>query len=97
MSDNNHIDPVFLGLTRPAMILGVTQSFFVINAMLCMTAFLGTGSFWPLFVGGPLLHGIGYLACMRDARTFDIWFARARFLRCINRVYWRANSYDPFR
>jgi type IV secretion system protein VirB3 len=92
----NHIDPVFLGLTRPAMLFGVTQSFFVINAMVCMIGFLGTGSFLPLFVGGPLLHGIGYIACARDARTFDIWFVKARFLKCLNRVHWRANSYDPF-
>ena len=92
----SHTDPMFLGLTRPAMLLGVTQSFFVINAAVCMIAFLGTGSFVPLFVGAPLLHGIGYLACLRDARTFDIWFVKARFLKCLNRVIWRANSYDPF-
>lgn len=89
-------DPVFLGLTRPAMLLGVTQSFFVINAVLCMVAFLATNSFLPLLVGAPLLHGIGMLACLRDARTFDIWFAKARFLACLNRSFWRANSYDPF-
>ena len=89
-------DPVFLGLTRPAMLLGVTQSFFVINAVVCMVGFLGTNSFLPLLVGAPLLHGIGVLACRRDARTFDIWFVKARFLKCLNRGLWRANSYDPF-
>lgn len=89
-------DPVFLGLTRPAMLLGVTQSFFVINAVVCMIGFLGTNSFAPLFVGAPLLHGIGTLACLRDARTFDIWLVKARFLKCLNRATWRANSYDPF-
>lgn len=89
-------DPVFLGLTRPAMLFGVTQSFFVINAVLCMTGFLASGSFTPLFIGGPLLHGLGYLACLRDPRTFDIWFVRSRFLKCLNRAYWGANSYDPF-
>ena len=92
----SHADSIFLGLTRPAMLLGVTQSFFVINAGLCMIAFLATGSFLPIFVGAPLLHGCGYLACARDARTFDIWFARARFLKCANRGHWQANSYDPF-
>jgi type IV secretion system protein VirB3 len=89
-------DPVYLGLTRPAMLCGVTQSFFVINAALCMIGFLGTGSFLPLLLGAPLLHGIGYLACLRDARTFDIWLVKARFLRCLNRAHWLANSYDPF-
>jgi type IV secretion system protein VirB3 len=91
-----HTDPIFLGLTRPSMLCGVTQSFFVINAAVCMIAFLATGSFLPLFAGAPLLHGIGYVACLRDARIFDIWLVKARFLKCLNRAYWQANSYDPF-
>jgi len=90
------IDPVFLGLTRPAMLCGVTQSFFVINVALCMIAFLGAGSFLPLFAGGPILHGIGYLACIKDSRIFDIWLIKARFMKCRNRAFWQAASYDPF-
>jgi type IV secretion system protein VirB3 len=88
-------DPIFLGLTRPAMLFGVPQSFFVMNAVLCMVAFLATGSFYPIFLGGPSVHGLGYLACLRDARTFDIWWVKAKFLKCLNRGYWKANSYDP--
>jgi len=92
----NQTDPIFLGLTRPAMLLGVTQSFFAINAVVCMVTFLATSSFMPLFVGAPLLHLAGYAACVRDARTFDIWFIKIRCLKCVNRNYWQANSYDPF-
>jgi len=89
-------DPVFLGLTRPAMFLGVTQGFCVINVFVCMVAFLATSSFTALFVGAPLFHGLGYLVCLKDPRTFDVWSAKGKCLRCRNRRYWRANSYDPF-
>ena len=95
MTEKLSSDPLHLGLTRPAMIGGVTQSFFVINIIICMMGFLATGSFVPIFVGGPMLHGIGYLACARDPRTFDIWFVKAGFLRNLNRSYWQAASYDP--
>jgi type IV secretion system protein VirB3 len=89
-------DPLFLGLTRPAMVWGVPQPFFVINGMVCMIAFLMSNSFYPLLIGAPLVHGLGYLVCLKEVRTFDLWLTRARFLRCLNRHYWGANSYDPF-
>ena len=89
-------DTLFLGLTRPAMFLGVTQNFFVVNAMVSVMVFLASGSFVPFFLGAPLLHGLGVLACLNDSRTFDIWFVRAKFLLCRNRAHWGANSYAPF-
>jgi type IV secretion system protein VirB3 len=89
-------DLLFLGLTRPAMVWGVPQPFFVINGMVCMIAFLMSNSFYPLLIGAPLVHSLGYLACLKEVRTFDLWLTRARFLRCLNRRYWGANSYDPF-
>ena len=90
-------DLLFLGLTRPAMFLGVTQSFFVINGLLNTILFLALNSFLPLIVFLPLLHGLGYLACLRDARTFDLWFAYAKHCtKCRNKRFWDANSYDVF-
>ena len=89
-------DPLFLGLTRPAMIWGVPQPCFVINAMLCMIVFLVSSSFLPILLGAPLIHGLAYLLCLKDVRIFDLWLTKARFLRCLNRRHWGANSYDPF-
>jgi len=91
----NH-DPLFLGLTRPAMLWGVPQPVFILNGMASMIAFLVSNSFYPLFVGAPLLHALAYFVCLKDGRTFDLWCTKARFLRCLNRRYWGANSYDPF-
>lgn len=90
-------DPVFLGLTRPAMFWGVPQPYFVVNGMVSMLAFLWSGSFGALLVAAPVFHGLGVLACLRDMRIFEICLIRARFLRCVNARYWRARSYDPFR
>ena len=95
--DKNGTDPLFLGLTRPAMVWGVPQPYFVLNAMLSMIAFLLSNSFYPLFIGAPAIHGLGYLVCLKEPRTFDLWLIKARFLRCLNRRFWGANSYDPFR
>ena len=95
--DNTTVDPLFLGLTRPAMIWGVPQPIFVLNGMFSMIAFLVSNSFYPLLIGAPAIHGLAYLICLKDVLTFDIWLVKTRFLRCLNRRYWGANSYDPFR
>ena len=88
-------DPLFLGLTRPAMVWGMPQPFFVLNGMVSMVVFLTANSFAALLVGAPLVHGLGYLLCLKDRRILDLWIVKARFLRCINRRHWGANSYDP--
>ncbi|MFO1464341.1 MAG: VirB3 family type IV secretion system protein [bacterium] len=89
-------DPLFLGLTRPTMYMGVTQSFFVINGIVNILLFLAINSFLPLLVLFPLLHGIGYLACLYDPRIFDICFLYAKHcMRCRNKGFWGGNSYAP--
>jgi len=97
MQNEIEVDPVFLGLTRPAMFLGVTQNYFVINAVVSMIGFLGSASFYLLLLVAPCLHLLGVFACAHDPRTFDIWFTKLKFMKCRNRFYWRANSYDPFK
>jgi type IV secretion system protein VirB3 len=88
-------DPIFLGLTRPTMFMGVTQSFFAINGIINVLLFLAFNSFLPLLILFPLLHGIGYLACLYDSRIFDIWFVYAKkCMRCKNKRFWGGNSYD---
>jgi type IV secretion system protein VirB3 len=88
-------DPVFLGLTRPAMFWGVTHSFFVINLIVCLIGFLAAHSWFALLLAIPI-HGLGYLACLSDARVFDLAYVRAsKCSRCTNRRFWGATSYDP--
>ena len=87
--------PVFRALTQPQMFAGVTYSFFVINGVVTTEAFLVTRSFWALAVAA-LLHGVGYVACLREPRIFDLWITRvSRCPRVRNWRLWRCNSYAP--
>ena len=38
-------DPLFQGLTRPTLIMGVSCMYFVINAIICMISFINMQSF----------------------------------------------------
>ncbi|HEX5379018.1 MAG TPA: type IV secretion system protein VirB3 [Phenylobacterium sp.] len=88
-------DPVFAALTRPQMIGGVTYSYAVFNLIATVEAFLITKSFWALLVA-LILHGIGYLGCLREPRFFDLWITRSsRCPRIRNYRFWGANSYRP--
>jgi len=87
--------PVFRALTQPQMFAGVTYSFFVINGVVTTEAFLVTRSFWALAVA-LLLHVVGYIACLREPRIFDLWITRvSRCPRVRNWRLWRCNSYAP--
>lgn len=87
-------DPVFVGLTRPAMFWGVTHSFFVINLMLCLIAFLAVHSWLALALAAPI-HGLGYLACLRDPHIFDLLYVRAsKCGRNANRQFSGTSTYD---
>lgn len=87
--------PVFRALTRPQMFAGVTYSYFIINMGVTTEAFLVTRSFWALPVAG-IIHGIGYLACLREPRIFDLWLIKvSRTPRVRNWKRWGCNSYAP--
>jgi type IV secretion system protein VirB3 len=85
--------PVFRALTRPQMFGGVTYSFFIVNAAVTTEVFLMTRSFLALPVA-LLVHGAGYLACLREPRIFDLWLTRvSRTPRVRNWKRWGCNSY----
>lgn len=84
---------VHRALTRPQMFAGVTYSFFIINMGLTTEAFLVTKSFWALPVA-LLIHGVGYLACLREPRVFDLWITKvSRCPRVPDWRRWGCNSY----
>lgn len=88
-------DPVFVALTRPQMIGGVTYSYAVFNLIITVEAFLITKSFWSL-LAALVLHLVGYLGCLHEPRFFDIWITRAsRCPRVRNYRFWGVNSYRP--
>lgn len=87
--------PVHRAITRPQMFAGVTYSFFVINMGLTTEAFLITKSFWALPIA-LAIHAVGYLACLREPRVFDLWITKvSRCPRVPDFRRWGCNSYTP--
>lgn len=90
-----HRTPVFRALTQPQMFGGVTFSFFIINGVVTTEAFLITRSFWA-FVVALVVHAVGYLACLREPRIFDLWLTKvSKCPRVKNYRRWQCNSYAP--
>ena len=88
-------EPVFTALTRPQMFAGVTYTFFIVNALVTMEAFLLTKSFWVILLA-LALHGLGTIACLGEPRIFDLWILRAqRCPRLPDFARWQCNSYTP--
>jgi type IV secretion system protein VirB3 len=89
--------PLFVGVTRPAMRWGVTFSAVLANGVLTMNCFLFTGNLAVLLLCLPI-HGLCSLLCARDARIFDLLLLWARTglpATARNRPVWRASSYSP--
>lgn len=92
-------DPLFVGVTRPAMALGVPYAALLANAFLTMELFLVTRNLLWLLMAVPL-HGLAWLVCLAEPRFFDllgVWGqvrVRAGFGRGRR---WRAVGYGPFR
>lgn len=95
MSDAPDRDVLFVALTRPQMLLGVTYAWAVGNAIVTTELFLVFKSFWVLGAA-IILHMVGWLACLKEPRVFDLWLVKAqRTPRVRNYRYWRCNSYRP--
>src|SRR5579871_1390795 len=91
-------DPLFQGLARPPMILGVSYMFFVLNAITCLITFINTNNFIVLFFVAPIIHMIGYLLCLKEPLAIELIILRSsKGTRCINRAFHGfTNSYDIF-
>lgn len=88
-------DTVFVALTRPQMLAGVTYNFFVINGIIATELFLIFKSPWAIAIA-LIVHIIGVLLCLREPRFFDLWITRvSRCPRVRNHDVWKCNSYRP--
>ena len=95
MAEHLERDPVFGALTRPQMFAGVTYTYFVVNAVVTIQAFLIVKS-WTILPIPLLVHGFGYMKCLQEPLWFDIWLVKVRNNpRVKNYRFWRCNSYRP--
>ncbi|WP_341793585.1 MULTISPECIES: type IV secretion system protein VirB3 [unclassified Rickettsia] len=94
MAGNLSSDPLFVGLTRPAMIFGVSIKFAALNMITSMTLFIWNNGISVLFVAG-VLHLIGYIICFKEPRFIELYLNKlSRTSQCPNKFYYGANSYS---
>ncbi len=89
---------LFLGLTRPPMLFGVTYNFASINGLASLLIFIMTENFIYLLVLMPSIHGICYLLCLKEPRALDLFITKySKFNICKNRMFYSGtNSYDSY-
>lgn len=90
-------DPLFVGMTRPAMALGVPYVAVLANGLLTLELFLVTQNLLSLLTAIPL-HALTWLVCLTEPRYFDLFGVylatrgRGGFVRDGR---WRVVSYGP--
>ncbi len=91
-------DPLFLGLTRPAMMLGVTYTWFLVNAMIWALYFVNTSDLVRMVPGALITHLVGYFICAKEPRYMDILIIRgAKCTKSRNSIFHGyTQSYDPY-
>lgn len=91
-------DTLFVGMTRPTMLFGVTFSAMILNIVLTVEAFIVTKNLVWLLAFVPI-HGLFSLVCLYEPRFFDLLglWARTRGAALLsgNLRYWKASSYSP--
>ncbi len=91
-------DPLFQGLTRPTMIMGVSFYYFVFNAATSLVLFINTQNFIFLLLVAPAVHLAGYYICLKEPRAVEMLILKmSKGFKCVNKNYHgQRNSYDPY-
>ncbi len=95
MNNELKADALFVGLTRPSMLFGVSYNFAVINGMTAMLFYIMTAKFLYFALMFPI-HLLGYFACSKEPLFIELFLNRNKNCpRCWNFAYHKGNSYDP--
>jgi type IV secretion system protein VirB3 len=90
---NINSDPLFVGLTRPSMIFGVSVQFAMLNILMASTFFVMKSSFKIIPVAF-LIHGIGYILCFKEPKFLELYMNKfQKCNQCSNKLYHKGNSY----
>ena len=89
------VDPLFVGLTRPATAFGIPYEAFVAEFVLVAIVFLAVGDVFYLSLALPL-HGVLYLVCGHNHAAFGSLRAWSMTRgRCANAGFWGSASFSP--
>ena len=87
--------PLFVALTRPAMTMGVTHEYFVINGLLSLCLFLLANNLLYALIWLPV-HAVGVLAHRVDNQFVRLFLCKAKFPKVKNEQFWGLTSYEPY-
>ena len=90
-----NISPLFAGLTRPPMLMGITLDYFCICFMIAISGFILANSFRYLILYIPL-HISGWIACKIDHNIFRLIAKHLDCLKVMNKKIWGCQTYEPF-
>lgn len=94
MSGKLRSDPLFVGLTRPSMIFGVSIQYAMLNFMVAVTLFIQKTSIYIVILAA-IMHLIGYLLCFKEPKFMELYLNYAgKCNQCPNKSYYGANSYS---
>lgn len=89
-------DPLFLGLTRKPMFLGVSVTFAILNGFICLLAYINTKNLYS-FLAMIILHMISYVICFKEPLFIELFLLKMQKCNlCKNKIFHGANSYDVF-
>jgi type IV secretion system protein VirB3 len=90
-------DPLFVGLTRPPLFLGVSMSFAMLNIFACMLYYVQTSDLKSVLIG-CVLHLIGYIICFKEPLFIELILMRSQKCSlCKNKIFHgNVNSYDMY-
>lgn len=87
-------DPLFVGLTRPPMLFGVSIIFAMLNMMISILVFINLNSF-KVIPFAVVVHFIGYIACFKEPRFMELYMNKSsRCTSVSNSSYHGGNSYS---
>lgn len=90
-----HCSPIFTGLTRPPMILGVTADYLFICFMLSYGVFMLSSNPWFCLLYIPL-DLFGWIACKFDPNIFRVMMKMTKCPAVRNKKLWGCKSYEPY-
>ena len=87
-------DPLFIAMTRPPMIMGVTFLFMGLNIFTVAFVFVITKNLLHLCFMVSI-HLVGYLMCLKDPQLLDVVVKKTQKTSGVtNRKFWSGNSYE---
>jgi type IV secretion system protein VirB3 len=89
------VSPIFLGLTRPLTLMGVTMEYVMVCGMIALSAFILSNSIAWILLYLPL-HVMGWVGCKIDQHIFSVINKRCDVMVNPNRAIWGCNAYEAF-